>query len=102
MLILSEDSFTMLVTGSGTVVIHPEQFHEKLVFEEASLVYSVAVTLPHSMWHQQRQRLHRIARWLLATLLRQTENKFLLKLLRTKSVPCVCVCESGCYTRLFH
>lgn len=34
----------MLMTGSGTVVIHSEQFHEKLVFEEASLVYSVAVT----------------------------------------------------------
>lgn len=47
MLILSEDSLRMLMTGSGTVVIHAGQFHEKLVVEEASLVYSVGVTLPH-------------------------------------------------------
>ena len=58
MLILSEDSFRMLVTGSGTVVIHAGQFHGKLVVEEASLVYSVGITLPHLMWHQQRQRSH--------------------------------------------
>ena len=47
MLILSEDSLRVLVTGSGTVVIHAGQFHEKLAVEEASLVYSVGVTLPH-------------------------------------------------------
>ena len=36
MLILSEDSLRMLVTRSGTVVIHAGQFHEKLVVEGAS------------------------------------------------------------------
>ena len=43
--------FRMLVTGSETVVIHPGQFHEKLVVEEGSLVYSVGVTLLHLMWY---------------------------------------------------
>ena len=67
MLMLSEDSFRILVSASEEiskselgfliseksrffeVVTYAEQLHGKLTVKEASLVYSAGVTLPHLM-----------------------------------------------------
>ena len=81
--IRSKSELGFLISAKGRffeVVTHAGQVHGKLTVKGASLVYSAAVTLPHLMWHQQRQTSHWIARWLCATLLRQTERKLLLKL----------------------